>query len=603
MPSDPTPNIFRRAASSVADFFIVWWREASGPLRRSQYRTLAGAVTRRVLLWTPPAVLVLLLVGALGFYLFTGWRARDLAAKAVANAESGQDRLARLQIYSASSLRPAAPEVRRASVLIESRLGNPAAVTMWEELGDEFVLTDDETDARAEAMTMHGSDGQFQSAMGLLAERGKTRRAAELRSVRSMRRGNVEEAILHARTAAAAEDAEPAEKLRLLELLALRHGPFLSGEGTPGPLDLAAAGEMSALVDQLAGTPSAPQALAFGLQSPFFPAAKKSEWADAAWRDARAGNEALLPAADFLIATGAETAGQLHGKLNVIFLGAPLPRQAAFAAWLLRHGKAPLVLGVVSPAEAAQDESMFTMRAAALTQLERWEDLYRLAGAPTKAAAAVRLMVQARAARELDRRGEGSDLVKAALRQSVEEGRFVQAVQMADAEGLRGMADEAILEMCGNAMVADGAFRLARDRFERRGQFASLDQAFATAQRTAPSAPSVVAYQRYRELLDGAEIDPSVTAAAVQNGPADMGARFNHALALLQAGRGEEALAVFEDYDVIVERLPPGLRALSAAVMHAAGDPNAVVVAREIDPALLTPAEYRLIAELRTAGF
>ena len=603
MPSDDTPNIFRRAASSIADFFIVWWREASGPLRRSQHRTLAGAVTRRVLLWTPPAVLVLLLVGALGFYLFTGWRARDLAAKAVVNAESGQARLARLQIYSASSLRPSAPEVRRASVFIESRLGNPAAVTMWENLGDEFVLTDDETDAMAEAMTLHGNDGQFQRAMGLLTEQGKTRRAAELRSVRSLRRGDVEDAILQARAAAAAEDAAPEEKLRLLNLLSLRHGPFLNGEVTPGPLDLAAVGEMSALIDQLSGTPSGPRALAFALQSPFFSNAKKSEWAAAAWRDARADNDALLPAADFLIATGAETAGQLHAKLNVIYLGAPLPRQAAFAAWLLRHGKAPLVLGVASPAEAAQDESMFAMRAAALTVLERWEDLYRLADSPTKAPAAVRLMVKARAARELDRRGEGSDLVKAALRQSVEEGRFIQAVEMADAEGLRDMADDAILEMCGNAMVADGAFRLARDRFERRGQFASLDQAFATAQRTAPSAPSVVAYQRYRELLAGAEIDPAVTAAAVQNGPADMGARFNHALALLQAGRGEEALAVFEDYDVIVEQLPPGLRALSAAVLHAAGDPNAAVVAQGIDPALLSPAEYRLIAELRTAGF
>ena len=91
-------------------------------------------------------------------------------------------------------------------------------------------------------------------------------------------------------------------------------------------------------------------------------------------------------------------------------------------------------------------------------------------------------------------------------------------------------------------------------------------------------------------------------AGVVAAHPNDVGARFNHALALLKAGRPGEALAVFDNLDVMVDKLPPGLRAVSAAVLHAAGDPNALVVVRGLDPELLTPGEYALIAPLRFEG-
>ena len=164
------------------------------------------------------------------------------------------------------------------------------------------------------------------------------------------------------------------------------------------------------------------------------------------------------------------------------------------------------------------------------------------------------------------------------------------------------MVDEVLIELCGDSAAADGVFRLARDRFGRRGQFAKLDQAYAAARQAAPSAPSVLAFERYRELVNGGSVDPSITAEALAANPTDVNARFNHALALLKAGQGEEALAVFDDFDVVADQLPPGLRAVSAALLHAAGDPNALVLIRGINPDLLTPGEYALIAPLRNAG-
>jgi hypothetical protein len=71
---------------------------------------------------------------------------------------------------------------------------------------------------------------------------------------------------------------------------------------------------------------------------------------------------------------------------------------------------------------------------------------------------------------------------------------------------------------------------------------------------------------------------------------------------LLQAGQAKEALAVFDDFDVLTAQLPPGLQAVSAALLHAAGDPGALTLARSINPDLLWPAEYALIAPLLQAG-
>ena len=93
-----------------------------------------------------------------------------------------------------------------------------------------------------------------------------------------------------------------------------------------------------------------------------------------------------------------------------------------------------------------------------------------------------------------------------------------------------------------------------------------------------------------------------MTAEALAARPTDVNARFNHALALLRAGRAEEALAVFDGFDVLTSQLPPGLQAVSAALLHATGDQSALTLAGSINPDLLWPGEYALIAPLRQAG-
>ena len=598
---DAKPRIFRRAVLATGNLFRRWWREATGPLLSNDHPLLVDALLRRLWILTPVILIALILAGALGFYLFVGWRARDLTAKALASAEAGSLHFARRQIAAAANLRPELPAVQRATAVVESRLGNPDAVRLWDVIDEGTVLTEDEVEARAEIMTGHGDETQFAVALAALEAQGATGRAAELRSRRSLSRGDLEQAIAQARAAASAS-GDPALRLRLLRLLVARHGLALSYGSAAGPRDLAAAAEMTALIDGLAGTPEGEEALVTGLQAPYFPAEKKAAWAEAAWRNPTFTNPALLTASGFLAASGRETPGALYDKLQSLYVGAPLPRQAAFAQWMMRQGMHEKALGKVSAGAAAEDESMFRLRALALAGLGRWEEILQLADAPGKASGPVRLMVKSLAHGELGRRDEAEKFARIALRASAAEGRFKEALEMADRQDMRALADEAIVELCGNAAEADRAFALARDRFSRRGQFATLGEAHAAARQASPEAPSVQVYERYREILDGKSVDLAATAEAVAVRPTDVNARFNHALALLQAGQAKEALAVFDGFDVLTPQLPPGLQAVCAALLHAAGDQSALTLAGNINPDLLWPGEYALIAPLRQAG-
>ena len=75
-----------------------WWREATGQTSEWHHDLSPGrAILRKIMLWSPAVVVVVLIGGGIGTFLFTGWRAQDLAAKALASLERGDTRLALIQ--------------------------------------------------------------------------------------------------------------------------------------------------------------------------------------------------------------------------------------------------------------------------------------------------------------------------------------------------------------------------------------------------------------------------------------------------------------------------------------------------------------------------
>lgn len=590
-------KILARGWSSTEDFFILWWREATGPMRRRNGRLAPAAVGRRFLVWAPVIVLALVLGGALGFHFVTGWRARDLAVKAVAQAEAGEARFARLQMYSARNLRANDPAVKRAAAMVESRLGNPEAVRWWEEVPEDADLSGEEIEVRAEVMSRQGSEEQFAAAVSALDERGEAGRAAELRAMRSLRRGNFKAAIDLLRDVAA-DDHE--RRLRLLQLLVARYEPVLGKRPPASPDEIAAVEEMTSLVDQLADTPSGDMALGLGVDVSFLPAAKKAAWAELIWRKASPQNPALLLAAAHLVRSGARSVDDLSAELGKIYETATIPQQVELAIWLNRHGLQKEALALVTAERAEQDAGAYQVRSEALMAAGDWEELRRL-GETTASPApqSLQLSVKALAAHRLGGDASAKAALSLALQAGIDYGGFSYALSAADRIGQKAMADQAILAACGDAETAANIFPLARLRFSRSGQFATLASAYEAARLAAPDSVHVKDHSRRVNLLAGLLVPLEETASAQQGNPGDMAFAATHALNHLRKRQPQEALIVFNETTVFADRLLPGELAILAAAFHANGDSaRARASLASLDPNLLTRAEKALVAPL-----
>ncbi|MBU3664633.1 MAG: hypothetical protein FGM15_01965 [Chthoniobacterales bacterium] len=596
------PNIFVKTGSAVADFFTRWWREATGPIEWHHAQTPFHAVLRRVLLWVPVAVLAAVVFGSIGLHFFVGWRARDLARKAVASAEEGRWPAAQVQIGSARNLRPEDPAVQCALAVIETKMGLPSAAKTWSQLPEGFQLTKEELEARALAMMRNGDEPQYAEALAALEEAGFGAEAAAIRVERNVSRGNLQQGIAEARAAVRSSDT-PAHRLTLARLLLARHGVFLQSSNSPGPEDLAGAKEISDIADSLLGAPEGEQLLALIFANLRLTGSQRQRWSAAAWKRPAPDNPALLPAATAMIAAGDATREEMTNRLKAVYAGAEPSRKTALAAWLVMHGGDPEgALVYLPPAEATRHANAFLARCAALSSLGRWEELRALAEGPGSVPRSLMSAVAAQANAKLDRGAQAEKFAQDAVRTAAREGTIVMTLRLLDESGFRELVDREVVALCGETGTSELFFRLARERFGRGGQPASLQAAYERAAGASPHATAVQSQQLYDRLLSGSPVDPQQTAAALAASPTDVNLRLTHALALLKTGRAAEALAVFDEFDVFVEQLPPGQQAIAAAILGANGQGKAAEqLARSLDPDYLAPGEYALIAEWRAA--
>jgi hypothetical protein len=138
---------------------------------------------------------------------------------------------------------------------------------------------------------------------------------------------------------------------------------------------------------------------------------------------------------------------------------------------------------------------------------------------------------------------------------------------------------------------------LARARFKGRGDEDTLLRALDAAGQVVPDHLAVQDSRRRRDLLAGRPVDPAETAAAIAVAPANIPLRLTHALALVKAGRNDEALAVFDQVDVFLPELTPAEQAIVYAVLRGASGQsfNAARLLAAIDQTRLTAEEMNLL--------
>jgi hypothetical protein len=546
------------------------------------------------------AAIVLGAAGAVGYYFFTGWRARDLAAKAKDNFEKGNYRMAWLQINSAKDLRDGEPDVLRVLGQIEGAMGRATALEYYEKLSEKSELNADDLQARAEIATRFGNEEQFAEGIDALEKAGKAKEAGELRTARQLRQGDIDRAIAEARSAVAASD-DPAVKLTLARLLARRYGPEFGPGLTPSSAAMAGADEVVDIVDQLLETTQRKPALAFALNEANASPENRVRWANAAMEKVDTDNPALLPAAAVLVRSGQKTPQQIHEQLRPVFDAAPLERRAAYVLWLTGAGMPKEAVTMITAQEAGESTAAFGARTEALFATENLDAVLAAVESGGNIDNDVKFAAKARAEYA---RGRGAQGGSAALREAMgaaaKKGRLEFILPAGESLGASSVVDEKLVELCGDPSVADYVFRVARDRFSRNGKLNAMASAFEQARAVSPQSASVQDYARYGKLLENRAVDLAETSAACAAEPSNVTFRITHALNLLDHGKSAEALQAFDDITVFADRLPHGQLAVIAAVFHANGDTQrARAAAAAIDTNLLAPGEYALIVPIR----
>ena len=564
---------------------------------------------RRFLLVAVVLLVVVSSLGAAGFYFFQGWRARDLAGKALQNLEMANYRAAWLQVNSARNLRPNDPTVLRAAAIIESRFGMPSGMDSWDRYAEQSELSEEDLVERGRAAAALGNVEQFQRAVDGLDAAGEAAASGRLRTVRNLARGNLDRAIEEARRSVAATD-DPAMKLDLARLILRRHVDQLAA-APQAEESQRTAKEMFAIVDSLQGTAQGDEAMAFGLTFLLPGQEEQERWANLAMKNSDAANPALLPAATVMVDLGKAKPEELRQVLRPIFDAAPLDRRAAFVAWLTRQGMPREGLTLITAQESGESVDAFLARTGALAKMDNWTAVIETADAGGNVPLSIRLLTKARAEYALRQQAQsGAKSLADAVRAAAREGTLPTIVATGDEIGGQAVVDATLVELCGDSGFAEDVFRMTRDRLSRRGAStqAQLTEAHKRALGAAPNAVSVQDYSRYIKLLtkpgeDATEeeiaalaVSPDETAQAVAATPSDPAVRATHALALLKAGRPEEALGVFDDLTVFYGRVPPALQAVICRVLADGGRGDfAMRASQDIDKKKLTQNEMSLL--------
>lgn len=583
-----------RIFEPFVDLIRRWWKLATAPILWDEYEPAWRTILQRVLLWLPPVVLIAVLAGGTSLYLFLGWRAMDLAGKALENARSGNLSMAWLQIRSAENMRSNLTEVQRAKAFVLSRIGTGASLLLWEKLAAKGKLSPEESEEWARLAMMMGTEAQFEAAVMTLEQNGNSEAASGFRSKRLLRSGDVSAAINQAREAAVSGD--PSRQVNLLRTLLLHYRPILKKRGGTAPGSAEAAREIIALVDQLQGTPRGNQAIAMALENFFPPADKIREWSAAAWKDLSPSNTALLPATHAMIAFHEGTPRDFFEKLSPVFENADLDQQISFAQWLSRYQMWDEILELITPEKAERKAAAFQQRGQALAGKGRWQDLVTMTGASPQIYSSLRSTLRGLALKRLNKPSLARNALADAVYAAAKEGTLESTLKTLDAMGEGSVADPILIKLCMDPLTVDVAFRAANDRFSRRGQLASLTEAWAAAAATAPELPAILDYKRRVDLLEGREVPLEITAAAEVAAPTDVQVRFTHALNLLKAGHAAEAFGVINGKDTFAEELPPGDKAVAIAILKANGMlTQASLLRRSLDPHLLRKGEFALL--------
>jgi hypothetical protein len=333
----------------------------------------------------------------------------------------------------------------------------------------------------------------------------------------------------------------------------------------------------------------------------------KKRWAEAGMQNVALTNPALLPAAEYLVRSGATTAQEMQTRLRPLYDNAPLAQRADFALWLSRQGLPKDGLTLVTAQEAADDLSAFLARTDALARLSNWQSVLETAETAERVPDSMRQLTRVWAvlnsADPVAMRSALPQAVASAVQAAARERQLRPMLDSLDSLGTSAAADAELERLCANPEAANTAFTLLRERIGRTGGTAALESAYARALEAAPGAPSVIDHGRYLELFRGLRVEPADTAAAIASQPAEIPPRVTHALLMLRRNDPAAAKATFDDITVFYDQMLPAHQVVVASFTAGTGDAKLARLMRGIiDTNALTPGEMAVLDQWVPAG-
>jgi hypothetical protein len=483
--------------------------------------------------------------------------------------------------------------------MLESKFGHSSALATLQELERKGSLQKEDVSEKARMAMRFGSEQEFEEALQKLEAMGGQDDSVTLRTARAAMRGDIDRAIKEARQALKSSD-NPEAKLELARLLGKRHGHTLRTYGRPAAEDVPALREIVQIIDSLQSSKLAEPALALGLGAVAADEQTRKKWAEAAMRNVDPSNPALLPAAEFLVRSGASTAPEMQAKLRPLYDTAPLAQRADFALWLSRQGIPKEGLTLITAQEAEDDLSAFLARTDALARMSNWQGVLETTEKAEQVPESMRRLTRVWAlANSKDGLAMGPALVQAveaAVQAAARERQLRPMLESLDSIGAGPVADAELAKLCTNPEAADVAFSLLRERIGRTGGTAALQTSYERALLAAPNAPSVADHGRYLELFRTSRIDPADTAAAIASKPAEVSPRATHALLMLRRNDPSGAKATFDDITVFYDRMNPAHQVIVAAYTAGTGKADlAQKMRRAINTKILTSGELALL--------
>ncbi|MFZ4483886.1 MAG: hypothetical protein ACOYOL_07905 [Chthoniobacterales bacterium] len=246
-------------------------------------------------------------------------------------------------------------------------------------------------------------------------------------------------------------------------------------------------------------------------------------------------------------------------------------------------------------------ESEFIARAAALARAGQWEEIMVLSQTPDRQVSdPIRGLARGQAMINLGQPAEGAAVVRESLARAGRAGSLLVLLKSADQMGAQAAARDALFRICREPDAAGAAFEAVR---RRGGPVALIESAYERAKVAAPTAASVVDYARYRSLLMGSPPDEAASRQAVEAGAQSPLPRITLALTLLRLGRASAALAAMGPLTAQAAEMPPGSRAVMAAVWAANGNTSrAAALSARLSPTDLLPGESALLARAASPG-